>query len=291
MDELDRKHQKILIVHGGCPTGADAQADLWAKQKNSTGRYVYWENHLAEWVKYGKSAGMRRNAEMVKLGADLCLAFIHNDSKGASQTAALAEKARIPTTIYRSYSVADKMENVEIEDAKIVFRNFAGREGKFNSEGERSFSVVLDDQTADAMTKLGWNVKRKPPREEGDENFNHIPVKVEYHKGRPPRVVLITMFKGKPRRTNLDEDTVEFLDYADFKTIDLIIRPYEWAFNGNSGVKAYLHAIYATVNQDSFEQKYEEVPEIAASKSQLAITAGGDDWVEGEVVSDTADYE
>lgn len=208
---------------------------------------------------------------MVKQNANLCLAFIHNDSDGASHTESLARENDIPTHTYRSYSVPGMNDkNVEIEDARIVFRNFEGREGAYNSAGDRSFSVVLDDATADTLIKDGWNVKRKPPREEGDENFNHIPVKVSF-KGRPPRIVLITMFKGKPRRTNLDEETCELLDHVDFKTVDLIIRPYEWTVNGKSGIKAYLHAIYATINQDSFEIKYEDVPEIGGKPEPLAI--------------------
>lgn len=80
----------VVIVHGDCPRGADWHADRWAKL---AGARV--ERHPANWSLNGKRAGFIRNQHMVNLGADLCLAFIRNGSRGASHTAALAEQAGI----------------------------------------------------------------------------------------------------------------------------------------------------------------------------------------------------
>ena len=86
----------LLIVHGGCPKGADAIADAWAKQQQSDGAWVVVQSHPADWDRYGKCAGFLRNQEMVDAGADICLAFIKDGSRGASHTAERAKAAGIP---------------------------------------------------------------------------------------------------------------------------------------------------------------------------------------------------
>jgi len=87
---------ETVIVHGDCPTGADSYAKRLALEyPNMTN-----ESHPADWS-LGKSAGFKRNAKMVSLGADVCLAFIKDESKGASMTARLARTAGIPVTEYQ----------------------------------------------------------------------------------------------------------------------------------------------------------------------------------------------
>jgi len=152
--------------------------------------------------------------------------------------------------------MAQQDNTVLMEGVRIIFRNFSGKEGQYNREGDRNFAVLIDDATAEAMARDGWNVKTLRPRDEDEEEHPqpYLPVSVNF-KGRPPRIVLITS-RG---RTNLDENSVEMLDWADIINVDLIIRPYEWTVNDKSGIKAYLQSIYVTIEEDALERKYAEM--------------------------------
>jgi hypothetical protein len=147
--------------------------------------------------------------------------------------------------------MADDVKTFMVEDAQIIFRNFTGKEGQYNREGDRNFAVILDDEIASKMEKDGWNVRYLAAREEGETPTPYISVAVNFNN-RPPRIVMLTSVS----RTNLDEKTVEVLDWADIQTADLIARGYEWTVNGKSGVKAYLQSLFVTIEEDALERKY-----------------------------------
>jgi hypothetical protein len=70
---------------------------------------------------------------------------------------------------------------LQIDDAKIIFKNFEGRGDKFNREGDRNFSLLIQDpDTADALIREGWNVKIKDARDEDEGPFMRLPVKVKF---------------------------------------------------------------------------------------------------------------
>jgi hypothetical protein len=84
-----------VLVSGGSPTGADVLCEQC---------WTHWGGHLerhpARWSRHGRTAGFVRNQLLVTLGAQLCVAFIRDHSRGASHTVALAHTAGIPVVLY-----------------------------------------------------------------------------------------------------------------------------------------------------------------------------------------------
>lgn len=154
-------------------------------------------------------------------------------------------------------SVARRIEAATLNDVRLVFRNFKGAEGQYNRKGDRNFCVILPADTADAMRQDGWSIKQLKPREEGDVPQDYIKVKVNFDGPRPPKMFLINSM-GRLQITN---DMVENLDWIDFALVDLIISPYNWSMNGNTGVTAYLQTFFGTIREDELEQRYSQVPD------------------------------
>lgn len=148
---------------------------------------------------------------------------------------------------------------LQVNDTRIIYRNFRGEGSKFNREGDRNFAMIIPTQDfADELISRGWNVKIKEPREEGEEPFMYLPIKVKFND-RGPQIYLVT----GDRTNRLDEDVVSMLDDIDIRSVDLDIRPYDWEVNGKTGRTAYLQAMEVTQEIDRFAARMaeEEHPE------------------------------
>lgn len=148
----------------------------------------------------------------------------------------------------------NKIDNLTIEGARIMFRNFSGKEGKFNRAGDRNFCVIIDDpDMVKKLAKDGWNIKVWQPKDEDSEPVNYIPVKLRYDMV-PPKVYRISSITGK--QVLMTEDMIDAFDSEDFRNVDLILHPYPWEINGKTGVTAYVKTMYVTVEEDALAAKY-----------------------------------
>lgn len=149
---------------------------------------------------------------------------------------------------------------LQIDDARLIFRNFAGRGDKYNREGDRNFAVRIpnmeiaeqlqNDINADGV---GWNVKIKDAREEGEDPFIFLKVKVKFND-RGPAIYL----KTGNNVNRLSEDTIHVLDEIDILEVDLDIRAFDSEINGKPFRAAYLQSIHVVqdLSQDRFAARY-----------------------------------
>lgn len=153
---------------------------------------------------------------------------------------------------------------LQIDDARIIFRNFRGEASKYNRAGDRNFALVIpNEEIANELTDRGWNVKIKPPKEDGDEPFMYLSVKVKFNE-RGPQIYL----KTGEAVNKLDEESVAVLDDIDIVSVNMDIRPYDWVIqegtkDEKSGRTAYLQSIEIIQDIDRFAARYaeEEHPE------------------------------
>lgn len=147
----------------------------------------------------------------------------------------------------------DRLPNLVVKNAVIPFSNFAGKEGRFNREGERSFTIkFVDPDLVDKLRADGWNVKDLNPREgyEDDPPAWKLDVKVSYNDKAPhPEVEIV---KGE-NVIPLGEDEIGMLDWAEVDRVDVVVSPFHYNFNGREGISAYLRRIKVWLTGDGLE--------------------------------------
>lgn len=141
---------------------------------------------------------------------------------------------------------------LQIDDARLIYKNFSGAATKFNREGDRKFAVVIENEDLkDELVKAGWNIRIKAPRDEDDTPLMYLPVKVKF-TDRGPSIYL----KTGNAINRLGEDSIGCLDNIYILSVDLDIRPYDWEVNGKTGRTAYLQSIHVTQEVDRFAERY-----------------------------------
>lgn len=87
----------LVVVHGDCPTGADAVADRWARRRDQEGVLV--DPHPANFAEHRPHAVEINNGFIVGEGGDMCVAFWRDESPGTEDFINKAQASNIPTFI------------------------------------------------------------------------------------------------------------------------------------------------------------------------------------------------
>jgi len=96
---FQKKFGPITEVVSGTARGADRLGERWAHENN-----VPVHQMPAEWDKYGKSAGYRRNEAMAEC-ADALIAFNVNNSKGTGHMIDIASHKGLQCYVVKIYVV------------------------------------------------------------------------------------------------------------------------------------------------------------------------------------------
>lgn len=146
---------------------------------------------------------------------------------------------------------------ITIENATVLYRNFTGIEKEYNRLGDRNFCVIIpDEEIAGMMAQDGYNIKRRMPKPEEDEDSAgaigdpYVQVKISY-KGQAPQIYMVGQQTRK--RNMLDESLVSLLDRVQIVACDLVVSPYNWK---PGSVTAYLRKMYVTIYEDTLDLKY-----------------------------------
>ena len=142
-------------------------------------------------------------------------------------------------------------QKTTLRGMQLIYRNFAGVAKKYNAQGNRNFSILIEDPSmAQELIDAGWAV-REMHDEDGNVSAHHLPCKVNYRFTNPPRIICVGDLSKQ--RTLLNEGTVGVLDSFRIKYADLTINPYAWNVQGKQGYKAYVVTMYVTVEEDELD--------------------------------------
>lgn len=166
-------------------------------------------------------------------------------------------------------AINQKLDRVKLDSCELIFRNFSGTGGKFNREGNRNFCVILSEEEGKALKASGWNVKQRPPREDGEILPPYMKVSIgtdSFLKGRTKIYRMDVDVDGTPRRDGngdivkavLTPETVGQLDSAYIVDAQVILSPYYYDIQGRSGISAYVDEMTVVVQMDPWTAKYED---------------------------------
>lgn len=154
------------------------------------------------------------------------------------------------------------MATLDIENARVLFKNFSGAKSEWNRNGTRSVDIIIEDaDVARMLAEDGWNIKQTKVRDEGDEPEYYVNIILNFESafGGPDVTLRLVDSDGNlVNRVKLDENTVSSLDKLKILFADVRINPHEWEMGGRSGIKGYVDTMIVTARQDPFMAKYAE---------------------------------
>ncbi len=150
-------------------------------------------------------------------------------------------------------------------DFEILFPNLEGKKDRFNTKGERSFRLKLNDQEfAKALIEDGWNIRIYTPKNEEYDPYYYMTVKTKFRSDsdnvyRDPEIHLVNskndILCGPQNMVDIDAAFIS----RKVKRVDLILNPYHWVHEGTGsgeGITAYIREMWIEVQESPFANRY-----------------------------------
>lgn len=148
------------------------------------------------------------------------------------------------------------MNNLIIENAEVIFANFSGKEGKYNREGNRCFSVMVPDtELAMRLKDDGWNIKERLENGEptGKYYINGVNINYDYY------IKPIIVYVSNGNEITLTEELLDGkiaaeLDGRGAERFDISIRPKPWKRGDGTigGIKGYVDEMRIVAKKSLF---------------------------------------
>ena len=148
-------------------------------------------------------------------------------------------------------------KKITVRNARIIYRNFAGRQTDTNPAGKRNFTLIIDDPDLEAeLIRNNYYVKPGKVKDDGTQFNPTLKVSIGFDDRFKHTYKMIT----STSTTTLDEDTIGILDAADIEKIDMVIRPYDYSkkfkTSNGTGISAYVETLFVTIHEDELEKEY-----------------------------------
>lgn len=151
---------------------------------------------------------------------------------------------------------------VAIKNVPLLWKNFSGAKGVYNNEGNRNFNIELTPEIAKQLKDYGFNIKERVPNDPELPTRLTMKVNVRYHEDNPeldPKIYI----HGSHGRRLLTSENVAILDSPrEFSIGDISFNAYHNKDReGNPTVTAYLRILHVEMDEDPFEDAYQDEPD------------------------------
>lgn len=151
----------------------------------------------------------------------------------------------------------NRLQIENLTNRNIIYRNFSGKPSQYNKNGDRKFTIVIDDpEVAQRLSSYGWNIKVRPSKNDGEEPFCTLDVRVRLDlEWAKPKIKQFT------RNSSMwvTEGNIGNFDDVEFERVDIVLRQYAWKnVRGESGIAAQLSEMYAKIAEGVLEAKWAE---------------------------------